>query len=205
MPCQQEPKPTKAAVTKVSSASTSATPNPRSVFEEGFLGKLHKPGENPQLTTALRDAHLKATGGLVYTRFPPEPNGFLHIGHSKAIFINFGYAAHHGGRCYLRYDDTNPEAEEAVYFESILEIVRWLGFEPWKITYSSDYFDELYGLAVELIRRDKAYVCHCTGVSRPSSSFAFSRSSLHRGGDPRSSRRRRWQCADRVRTSWTAG
>jgi len=164
--CQQEPKQAKAAEAEVSSASTPATPNPRSVFEEGFLGKLHKPGENPQVNPAFRDAHLKATGGLVYTRFPPEPNGYLHIGHSKAIFINFGYAAHHGGKCYLRYDDTNPEAEEAVYFESILEIIRWLGFEPWKITYSSDYFVKLYDLAVELIRRDKAYVCHCTGVSR---------------------------------------
>ncbi|KAH9972938.1 glutamine-tRNA ligase [Lactifluus volemus] len=143
------------------------------VFEEGFLGKLHKPGENPQVTPALRDAHLKATGGLVYTRFPPEPNGYLHIGHSKAIFINFGYAAHYGGRCYLRYDDTNPEAEEAAYFESILETVRWLGYEPWKITYSSDYFDRLYDLAVELTRRDKAYVCHCTGEEIHA----------HRGGD----------------------
>ena len=136
------------------------------MFEEGFLGKLHKPRENTQVTPTLRDAHLKAIGGLVHTRFPPEPNGYLHIGHSKAILISFGYAAHHGGRCYLRYDDTNPEAEEAVYFESILEIVRWLGFEPWKITYSSDYFDKLYDLAVELTRRDKAYVCHCTGLSR---------------------------------------
>ena len=187
--CRQEPKKAKAAVAEVSSASTSATPNPRSVFEEGFLGKLHKPGENPQVTTALRDAHLKATGGLVYTRFPPEPNGFLHIGHSKAIFINLGYAAHHGGRCYLRYDDTNPEAEEAVYFESILEIVRWLGFEPWKITYSSDYFDELYACAIELIRRDKAYVCHCTGVSRLSLSHSLvypcvgEEIHAHRGGD----------------------
>lgn len=187
--CRQEPKKAKAAVAEVSSTSTSATPNPRSVFEEGFLGKLHKPGENPQVTTALRDAHLKATGGLVYTRFPPEPNGFLHIGHSKAIFINLGYAAHHGGRCYLRYDDTNPEAEEAVYFESILEIVRWLGFEPWKITYSSDYFDELYACAIELIRRDKAYVCHCTGVSRLSHSHSPVNPCVgeeihaHRGGD----------------------
>ncbi|KAI0298878.1 glutamine-tRNA ligase [Russula brevipes] len=172
-PKSKEPKATKAAEADASSASTSAASNPRSVFEEGFLGKLHKPGENPQVAPALRDAHLRATGGLVYTRFPPEPNGFLHIGHSKAIFINFGYAAHHGGRCYLRYDDTNPEAEEAVYFESILEIVRWLGFEPWKITYSSDYFDELYGLAVELTRRDKAYVCHCTGEEIHA----------HRGGD----------------------
>jgi glutaminyl-tRNA synthetase len=134
----------------------------KTVFEEGFLGQLHKPGENPQIHQRLREEHLAATGGQVWTRFPPEPNGYLHIGHSKAIFVNFGFAAHHGGKCYLRYDDTNPEKEEARYFESILEMIRWLGFEPWKITYSSDYFTELYDLAVELIKRDKAYVCHCT-------------------------------------------
>ncbi|KAG6833926.1 hypothetical protein H0H87_007937 [Tephrocybe sp. NHM501043] len=134
----------------------------KSVFEEGFLGSLHKPGENPQAHPKHREAHLAVTRGNVWTRFPPEPNGYLHIGHSKAIFVNFGFAAYHNGKCYLRYDDTNPEKEEAKYFESILEMVRWLGFEPWKITYSSDYFDELYDLAVELIKRDKAYVCHCT-------------------------------------------
>ncbi|KAK0206347.1 glutamine-tRNA ligase [Desarmillaria ectypa] len=134
----------------------------KTVFEEGILGNLHKPGENPQVAPHLRDVHLAATGGNVWTRFPPEPNGYLHIGHSKAIFVNFGYAAHHGGKCYLRYDDTNPEAEEVRYVESILEIIRWLGYEPWKITYSSDYFTELYDLAVELIKRDKAYVCHCS-------------------------------------------
>ncbi|KIJ56598.1 hypothetical protein M422DRAFT_148933 [Sphaerobolus stellatus SS14] len=134
----------------------------KSIFEQGFLGSLHKPGENPQIHPRLREQHLAVTNGQVWTRFPPEPNGYLHIGHSKAIFINFGYAAHYGGRCYLRYDDTNPEAEEAQYFESILEIIRWLGYEPWKITYSSDYFQELYDLAVELIRRDKAYICQCT-------------------------------------------
>ncbi|KAH0839954.1 glutaminyl-tRNA synthetase [Lanmaoa asiatica] len=132
------------------------------VFEEGFLGALHKPGENPQIKPELRDKHLAVTGGRVYTRFPPEPNGYLHIGHSKAIFVDFGYAAHHGGRTYLRFDDTNPEKEEARYFTSIIEVVRWLGFEPWKITYSSDYFDQLYELAIELIKRDKAYVCHCS-------------------------------------------
>ena len=134
----------------------------KSVFEEGFLGQLHAPGGNPQIHPHLREEHLKATGGQVWTRFPPEPNGFLHIGHSKAIFVNFGYAAHHGGKCYLRYDDTNPEKEEAIYFESILETIRWLGFEPWKITYSSDNFQKLYDLAVELIKRGKAYVCHCS-------------------------------------------
>ncbi|KIL00071.1 hypothetical protein PAXRUDRAFT_130777 [Paxillus rubicundulus Ve08.2h10] len=132
------------------------------VFEEGFLGALHKPGDNPQTTPELREKHLAATGGKVYTRFPPEPNGYLHIGHCKAIFVDFGYAAHHGGRTYLRFDDTNPEKEEARYFTSIIEVVRWLGFEPWRITYSSDYFDQLYELSIELIKRDKAYVCHCS-------------------------------------------
>lgn len=160
----QEPKKESAARSAATSESTNAAASTsKSVFTEGFLGRLHKPGENPQIHPHLREQHLAATGGLVYTRFPPEPNGFLHIGHSKAIFVNFGYATHHGGKCYLRYDDTNPEAEEAQYFESILETIRWLGYEPWKITYSSDYFDKLYELAVELIKRDKAYVCHCTG------------------------------------------
>ncbi|EIM88595.1 glutamine-tRNA ligase [Stereum hirsutum FP-91666 SS1] len=163
-------KPTKQAEANF---SVSASGSSKSVFEEGFLGRLHKPGENPQIKPSLREEHLKATGGLVYTRFPPEPNGYLHIGHSKAIFVNFGYAAHHGGKCYLRYDDTNPEKEEGRYFESILETVRWLGFEPWKITYSSDYFDQLYELAVVLIKKDKAYICHCTGEEIHE----------HRGGD----------------------
>ncbi|KAH8106027.1 glutaminyl-tRNA synthetase [Cristinia sonorae] len=167
--------------TTSSSASTS-----RSVFSEGFLGHLHKPGGNPQIHPHLREQHLKATGGLVYTRFPPEPNGFLHVGHSKAIFINFGYAAHNGGKCYLRFDDTNPEAEEARYFESILQSVRWLGYEPWKITYSSDHFDELYALAVELIKRDKGYICHCTAEEI----YA------NRGGDERGPRK---ACMHRTR------
>ena len=135
------------------------------MFTEGWLGNLHKPGGNPQVTTELMEAHMRATGGKVVTRFPPEPNGFLHIGHSKAITVNFGYARHHGGLCYLRYDDTNPEAEEEQYFTSIQECVEWLGFKPYKITYSSDHFQELYDLAEELIRRDKGYVCHCTGTS----------------------------------------
>lgn len=158
----------------------------KSVFTEGFLGRLHKPGGNPQIHPHLRDQHLATTGGVVYTRFPPEPNGFLHIGHSKAIFINFGYAAHHGGKCYLRYDDTNPEAEEGKYFESILETIRWLGYEPWKITYSSDYFDQLYNLAIELIKRDKAYICHCTGEEI----------NANRGGEERGPRK---ACAHRTR------
>jgi hypothetical protein len=87
----------------------------------------------------------------------------LHIGHAKAIAVNFGFARYHGGVCYLRFDDTNPEAEEERYFEAIKEMVRWLGFKPYQITYSSDHFDKLYELAEELIKKEKAYVCHCSG------------------------------------------
>lgn len=131
-------------------------------FFEGELGKLHKPGGNKQIKPELIEEHLKTTGGKVVTRFPPEPNGYLHIGHAKAINVNFGYAKAHGGVTYLRYDDTNPEAEEEKYFVSILETVRWLGFEPFKITYSSDYFQELFDLAVRLIKKGLAYTCQCT-------------------------------------------
>jgi glutaminyl-tRNA synthetase len=134
----------------------------RSMFSEGWLGELHKPGEQPQKYPELMEHVKEVTQNKVYTRFPPEPNGFLHIGHSKAIMVNFGYAKFHGGKCYLRFDDTNPEAEEEVYFTSIKNIVSWLGFAPWKITYSSDYFDELYDLAEKLIEYDGAYVCFCT-------------------------------------------
>lgn len=99
----------------------------------------------------------------VVTRFPPEPNGYLHIGHAKAIAVNFGFAKYHGGKCYLRFDDTNPEAEEEKYFTAIKEMVEWLGFTPYEITYSSDNFDKLYEKAEELIKCGKAYVCHCGG------------------------------------------
>lgn len=110
----------------------------------------------------LLERHLKAKRGSVLTRFPPEPNGYLHIGHAKAMFIDFGLAKDRGGGCYLRYDDTNPEAEKKEYIDHIEEIVRWMGWEPLKITYTSDYFQELYELAVELIRRGHAYVDHQT-------------------------------------------
>lgn len=131
-------------------AAPSLPTDPDAMFKEGFLAAVYK--ERPS-------EH-------VVTRFPPEPNGYLHIGHSKAIAINFGFARHHGGICYLRYDDTNPGAEEDVYVKSIQEMVEWLGFRPYAITFSSDHFDELYQLAEGLIRRDGAYVCHCTGRCR---------------------------------------
>jgi glutaminyl-tRNA synthetase len=132
------------------------------MFTEGFLAALHKPGGNEQMFPERMKEHLAATGGKVFTRFPPEPNGYLHIGHSKAITINFGYARYHGGECYLRYDDTNPESEEERYIVAIREIIEWLGFKPFKITHASDHFDRLYELAEDLIKRDKGYVCYCT-------------------------------------------
>lgn len=86
------------------------------------------------------------------------------IGHSKAIAVNFGFAKYHKGHCYLRYDDTNPEAEEQIYFDKILENVRWLGYEPYQITHSSDHFQELYELAVLLIKKGFAYTSNDTGA-----------------------------------------
>ena len=102
-----------------------------------------------------------ATGkhhGRVTTRFPPEPNGYLHIGHAKSICLNFGVAAERGGTCNLRFDDTNPTKEEVEYIEAIEEDVAWLGFKWDGLFFASDYFEKLYELAVELIRRGKAYV-----------------------------------------------
>jgi len=95
----------------------------------------------------------------IVTRFPPEPNGYLHIGHAKSICLNFGLARQYGGRCHLRFDDTNPEKEEQEYIDSIKDNVRWLGFD-WgeHLYYASDYYDKLYGYAVELIEKGLAYV-----------------------------------------------
>ncbi|KAJ2121031.1 Glutaminyl-tRNA synthetase [Coemansia sp. RSA 720] len=153
----------KAASAKIAESRGWEPASLESMFAEGEISRMHKVGENPQIKPELTAEHLRATGGQVITRFPPEPNGFLHIGHAKAINVNFGYAKTHGGVCNLRYDDTNPEAEEQVYVDSILEIIRWLGFEPHQVLYSSDYFQQLYDLAVQLTERGLAYVCHCTG------------------------------------------
>ncbi|KAE9371090.1 glutaminyl-tRNA synthetase-like protein [Stipitochalara longipes BDJ] len=121
------------------------TAEPVNMFAQGWLDEVYK--ERPV--------------NPVTTRFPPEPNGYLHIGHAKAIAINFGFAKFHGGECYLRFDDTNPEAEDEKYFVAIKEIIDWLGFKPKAVTYSSDNFDKLYQKAEELIEKGKAYVCHC--------------------------------------------
>ncbi len=111
----------------------------------------------------LEDLKTNKFGGRVHTRFPPEPNGYLHVGHAKSIHLNFGLAEEFGGKCNLRFDDTNPEKEEVEYVESIIEDVKWLGgdFED-RILYASDYFQQIYDWAVQLIEAGKAYVCDLT-------------------------------------------
>lgn len=106
------------------------------------------------------DAKTGKWGGIVHTRFPPEPNGYLHIGHAKSICLNFGIAEEYGGKCNLRFDDTNPEKEDVEYVESIKEDIRWLGFD-WedRLYFASDYFEQLYQWAEQLITDGKAYVC----------------------------------------------
>jgi glutaminyl-tRNA synthetase len=108
----------------------------------------------------VEDLEANKYGGRVHTRFPPEPNGYLHIGHAKSICLNFGIAEEFGGLYNLRFDDTNPSKEDVEYVESIKEDVRWLGFD-WgdRLFYASDYFEQLYQYAVQLIKAGKAYVC----------------------------------------------
>ncbi|KAK0620432.1 glutaminyl-tRNA synthetase [Immersiella caudata] len=161
-----------AAPKKPKEKTEDAPLDPETMFKQGFLNEVYN--ERP----------VKP----VMTRFPPEPNGFLHIGHAKAIAVNFGFAKYHEGLCYLRFDDTNPEAEEEIYFTAIEEMVRWLGFSPYKITYSSDNFDKLYELAEKLITLDKAYVCHCNDDEIK----------LQRGGEKGASPRFRCKHADQT-------
>jgi glutaminyl-tRNA synthetase len=138
---------------------------PKAVAEEGSLGLVAgmdhfgRPEDNVQIDKKLLEAHLKATGGKVVTRFPPEPNGYLHMGHALSMARVFGYAEAKGGYCLLRYDDTNPEAEKKEYIDSILNDVKWMGYSPAQVTYSSDNFDKLYAFAEQLISQGDAYVC----------------------------------------------
>ena len=110
-------------------------------------------------TPEVFKAHKERTQGKVITRFPPEPNGHLHIGHCKAIRFNFKIAEDYDGYTYLRFDDTNPAKEKQEYIDSIIDGVKWLGYTPYEVTYASDYFGRIYEVAVELIRRGKAFVC----------------------------------------------
>ena len=108
----------------------------------------------------------------IVTRFPPEPNGYLHIGHAKSICLNFGVAREFGGRCHLRFDDTNPSAEEVEYVESIQDDIRWLGFD-WedRLYFASDFFGQLYDWAVQLIKNGKADGLILSSI-KPASNFA---------------------------------
>jgi glutaminyl-tRNA synthetase len=106
----------------------------------------------------IEDVKAGKHGGRVQTRFPPEPNGYLHIGHAKAIYLDFGLAEEFGGKCNLRFDDTNPSKEETEYVDSIMEDIRWLGYEWDGLFYASDYFGQLYEWAIQLVKAGKAYV-----------------------------------------------
>ncbi len=105
------------------------------------------------------DLKTNKHGGEVQTRFPPEPNGYLHIGHAKAICVDFGYAEKYNGKCNLRFDDTNPVKEDTEYVESIKEDIKWLGFEWDAMFFASDYFDQMFDMACQLIKQGKAFVC----------------------------------------------
>ena len=124
---------------------------------------MNKPPDTPVASNFIRN-HIEAdlaankNDGRIVTRFPPEPNGYLHIGHAKSICLNFGIANQYGGTCNLRFDDTNPVKEDAEYVEAIKADVEWLGFQWDELKHASDYFDELYNFAVELIKQGKAYV-----------------------------------------------
>ena len=133
--------------------------------QENEHNKDNETGKQPSVdfirTIVAEDNQTKKWNGEVITRFPPEPNGFLHIGHAKSFCLNFGIAAENeGGHCHLRFDDTNPVKEEARYVESIQEDVRWMGWD-WNehLYYASDYFDQMYDYAVQLIKKSLAYVC----------------------------------------------
>src|SRR5690242_17634012 len=121
------------------------------------------PASNFLREIIAQDVEAGKHGGRVQTRFPPEPNGYLHIGHAKAIYLDFTLANEFGGKTNLRFDDTNPEKEETEYVDSIMRDVQWLGFQ-WngEALYASDYFDQLYEWAVELIKKGRAYVCDLT-------------------------------------------
>ncbi|GIQ87099.1 glutamyl/glutaminyl-tRNA synthetase [Kipferlia bialata] len=144
---------------KVSPPAPSA---PEEVTDEMVFGAI--PAENRYTSmqtpenAAAHKAFLESVGATILTRFPPEPNGYLHLGHAKSCFLNFGYAAQRGGKTYLRFDDTNPEKESHEYINSIKKDVAWLGHTPFTVTHTSDYFQQLYDIACDLVSRGLAYV-----------------------------------------------
>jgi glutaminyl-tRNA synthetase len=134
------------------------TPPDKNVGQAGSLPGSPAAPSNFVRDIVLHDLETNKYGGRVHTRFPPEPNGYLHIGHAKSICLNFGLAAEFHGKTNLRFDDTNPEKEEQEYVDSIIDNVRWLGFNEDGIYYASDYFGQLYEWAQKMIREGQAYV-----------------------------------------------
>ena len=126
--------------------------------EENVLFEENKKSLNFIETIVEKELAEGKNAGRIQTRFPPEPNGYLHIGHAKAICIDFGIAQQYGGICNLRFDDTNPTKEDTEYVDSIMEDIQWLGFQWKNVYYASDYFQQLRNFAVELIKADKAYI-----------------------------------------------
>jgi glutaminyl-tRNA synthetase len=139
---------------------TSADLDPKAAASEGTVPEAPR----RHFIQEIIDEHNRSGrfGGRVHTRFPPEPNGYLHIGHAKSICLNFGLAEEYGGKCNLRFDDTNPVKEEQEYIDSIITDVRWMGFQWAGIYYASDYFEQIYQWSVQLIKAGKAYVDHLT-------------------------------------------
>jgi glutaminyl-tRNA synthetase len=128
------------------------------MIEESIFSEENKKSLNFIEVIVEKDLAENVNDGRLQTRFPPEPNGYLHIGHAKAICMDFGIAQKYGGSCNLRFDDTNPIKEDAEYVDSIMEDIQWLGFQWKNVYYASDYFQQLWDFAVELIKADKAYV-----------------------------------------------
>jgi glutaminyl-tRNA synthetase len=137
--------------------------NPKARKEPAPAENAEAPARNFIQQIIDEDMRTGKFDGRVHTRFPPEPNGYLHIGHAKSICLNFGLAREVGGKCNLRFDDTNPAREEQEYVDSIMDDVRWVGFEWDGLYYASDYFGQLYEWAEQLIREGKAFVCDLTG------------------------------------------
>lgn len=130
---------------------------------KGVVKTFPSPAENSLNNSSdILTKHLSETNGKVITRFPPEPNGYLHIGHAKAMLLNFKYAEMNGGECILRIDDTNPSNESLFFYDQIEKDVKWMGYQYSKVTHTSDYFNHLYEAAIKLIKKGKAYVCHQT-------------------------------------------
>ena len=136
-----------------------------------------------------KDLEEGKNGGRLQTRFPPEPNGYLHIGHAKAIAMDFGVAEKFGGVCNLRMDDTNPQKEDTEYVEAIKHDIEWLGFKWGKLVYASDYFQDLWDFAVWLIKKGLAYIDERNRKAHPP----------HRARTPRSETDRRKRASDSLK------